>query len=301
MRLRLVFVALQQSRSLLRQVVFGRDCLDAVSAVTECVGKAAREKGLTSRPKAARLTFSADTGHPALDSDRNRRLIDVSPLTLAERPYGQADWLDTPGMPRPVRRVNSPCLANPIHAGTRLPAPITTADADTSYLAKGSPSPSPNPAARHMALKVGTDLKRMQRFYGWPSDSSITAYETEIVALLKEGYLSKVSYGFQRGGQWVEPSLHYTAQDLAGSAATDDNPGGIKPGANIESTTRNSFLIYSDAWNQLSPVARAAFEAKLPFSRTSGSEPGMNGYLVQDRTYSAGGRALGRASLRNFS
>ena len=31
--------------------------------------------------------------------------------------------------------------------------------------------------ARHMAAKVATDLKRMQRFYGSPSDGRINEYE----------------------------------------------------------------------------------------------------------------------------
>jgi hypothetical protein len=43
--------------------------------------------------------------------------------------------------------------------------------------------------ARHMAAKVATDLKRMQRFYGKPSDESIADYETEATEMLRAGYL----------------------------------------------------------------------------------------------------------------
>ena len=43
--------------------------------------------------------------------------------------------------------------------------------------------------ARHMAAKVATDLVRMQRFYGFPSDADIDAYEEEVIALLKAGYI----------------------------------------------------------------------------------------------------------------
>src|SRR3984893_17572079 len=39
--------------------------------------------------------------------------------------------------------------------------------------------------ARHMAAKLAADLKRMQRFYGAPSDDSIAAYETEVGDLLQ--------------------------------------------------------------------------------------------------------------------
>ncbi len=33
--------------------------------------------------------------------------------------------------------------------------------------------------ARHMAAKVAADLKRIQRFYGAPSDAEIADYEAE--------------------------------------------------------------------------------------------------------------------------
>lgn len=61
--------------------------------------------------------------------------------------------------------------------------------------------------ARHMAAKLAADLKRMQRFYGAPSDDRIAAYETEVVELLKAGYLDTVTYGFKRGDNWIEPTL----------------------------------------------------------------------------------------------
>ena len=38
--------------------------------------------------------------------------------------------------------------------------------------------------AVHLARKVTADLKRIQRFYGTPSDGAIADYEAEIVALL---------------------------------------------------------------------------------------------------------------------
>ena len=46
--------------------------------------------------------------------------------------------------------------------------------------------------ARHMAAKVATDLKRMQRLYGSPSDTDIADYETEVIELLKAGYLDTI-------------------------------------------------------------------------------------------------------------
>lgn len=49
--------------------------------------------------------------------------------------------------------------------------------------------------ARHMAAKIATDLKRMQRLYGQPYDWQITQFEEEAVAIMKAGYLADVTYG----------------------------------------------------------------------------------------------------------
>lgn len=154
--------------------------------------------------------------------------------------------------------------------------------------------------ARHMAAKVATDLKRMQRFYGWLSDSDIADYEAEIIALLKGGYLREVTYGFKRDGKWIEPTLRYTAQDLSGASGSDDDPGRIRPSANISGASFYSYLRYSVAWDGLSETEKEAFKKTLPFQRSGAPEPGVNGYLSRDRTYSAGGRALDRATVRSY-
>lgn len=154
--------------------------------------------------------------------------------------------------------------------------------------------------ARHMAAKVATDLKRMQRFYGFPSDQRIGEFGDEIIELLKAGYLGTVTYGFRRDGQWVEPTIRYTAQDLYGASAADDDPGRVYPGADISDAAFYSYLTYSAAWDNLTDAEREAFEQRLPFKRTGAPEPSISGYLVADRTYSAGGRALNRVSVRGW-
>lgn len=154
--------------------------------------------------------------------------------------------------------------------------------------------------ARHMAAKVAADLKRMQRLYGSPSDSDIAHYEGEVVALLKAGYLGTVSYGFRRDGKWVEPTLRYTARELAGGSANDEDPGKIRPWADITGASFYSYLTYSAAWEGLSSEQQASFKSTLPVKRGSASEPGINGYLESDRSYSAGGWALGRSSVRGY-
>ena len=154
--------------------------------------------------------------------------------------------------------------------------------------------------ARHMAAKVATDLKRLQRLYGEPSDMSIAEHEVEVVALLKAGYLGTVTYGFRRNGCWIEPTLRYTARNLAGTTANDDDPGRIRPGANIDGASFYSYLTYTAAWDKLSAAEQDSFKKDLPFYRDGAPEPAINGYLSNDQTYSSGDRVLDRNSVRSY-
>ncbi len=154
--------------------------------------------------------------------------------------------------------------------------------------------------ARHLAAKVATDLRRMQRFYGSPSDSDIADYEVEVIELLKDGYLGKVTYGFRRNGYWIEPTLQYTARDLAGGTAGNDDPGRVRPRADVSGASFWSYLTYSHTWDSLTESQRQAVKERLPVKRTGAAEPGVNGYWSADRIYSAGGRALDRGSVRSF-
>tara|TARA_X000001316_G_scaffold8079_1_gene2107 strand:- start:248 stop:763 length:516 start_codon:yes stop_codon:yes gene_type:complete len=154
--------------------------------------------------------------------------------------------------------------------------------------------------ARHMAAKVAADLKRMQRLYGEPSDADIQEYEAEVITLLKDGYLGAVWYGFRRNGEWIEPTLQYTASDLANDATADDDPGRIKPRKDIDGAAFYTFLEYSAAWGNLTDAQKELYKGGLPFKRTNASSPSINGYLESDRTYSSGGRSLSRASVRGY-
>lgn len=153
--------------------------------------------------------------------------------------------------------------------------------------------------AKHLAAKVATDLKRIQRLYGAPSDSSIKAYEEEIIEFLKWGYLGTVTYGFKKDGVWINPTLRYTAQSLNG-AANDDDPGRIKPGADITGASFCSYLTYSSAWSNASEIDRKIFNNSLPFQRGTADEPGVKGYFSNDLSYSSGGRSLSRETVRSL-
>ena len=154
--------------------------------------------------------------------------------------------------------------------------------------------------AKHMAAKVATDLKRMQRLYGAPSDHEIAEYEAEVIQFLKKAFLKIVTYGYRRDGQWIEPTLRYTARDLQGIAANDDDPGRIHAGANVSGAKFYSYMSYTDAYFNQSQSEKDSFNKTLPFTRGGAPEPGVNGYLSDDRTYSSGGRALQRASVRSY-
>jgi hypothetical protein len=151
--------------------------------------------------------------------------------------------------------------------------------------------------AKRLASKVATDLKRIQRFYHVPSDSLIELFESELISILKAGYLKDVTYGFKRNVIFIQPSVQYTTRDLYGANSNDDDPGKIRPGFDITNASFTSFLNYSHEWWDLSVGEREKFEGDLPFNRTTGPEPGVDGIFVQDRIYSAGGIALDRQTI----
>lgn len=154
--------------------------------------------------------------------------------------------------------------------------------------------------ARHLAAKVATDLKRLQRLYSEPSDARIEQFEGEATELLRQGYLESVTYGFKRNGNWIEPTLRYTARELSGGG-DDDDPGRIRPGANVSGASFYSYLTYTAAWDALSAQQRETIKQQLPVQRTGADAPQVEGgYFANDKTYWSGGRSLGRASVRSY-
>lgn len=150
--------------------------------------------------------------------------------------------------------------------------------------------------AQYLASKVKTDLKRIQQFYGSPSDSWINDYESELVAFLVNGMLGKVVYGFKRNGVFIPPTLEYTAHELTANL-NNDRPGSIATGQDITGADFTSFISYSTKWSNMTESERKAFEAELPFQRTTGVSPPVSGYYKDDKNYSSGGTSLARKSL----
>ena len=152
--------------------------------------------------------------------------------------------------------------------------------------------------ARYIASKVATDLKRFQRFYGAPSDEWVDRYEGELAGLLKHDLVENVVYGFQRNSLWTPASVRYRAIP-GGTLMSDDDPGKIRPGIDIAGARFASFLSYSSSWSVLSHAGRASIEQSLPIQRSTGLSPGLEtGAWSDDLSYSAGGRGLGRSSVR---
>ena len=151
--------------------------------------------------------------------------------------------------------------------------------------------------ARHIAIKIATDLKRLQRFYGRPSDSSIENYEREAISLLQHDFLDSVTYGFRNpsNGQCIV-ALKYVAQQ--GRGLLDDAPGRIPVGVDIDGCRFYSFLSYSGKWTELTESQQRDFyrQSGVAFWRVAGEEP--NAYWGSaDKAYSAGGRGVSRYTV----
>jgi len=150
--------------------------------------------------------------------------------------------------------------------------------------------------ARYIGLKIGTDLKRMQRFYNQPNDYDIEQYEKEVIALLKDDYLEKIEYGFKDGNNVWKLALKYEARH-GGIMLNDDDPGGIKPSIDISQCSFHSFLVTNIRWSNLTDDQQdqVYHEAGIAFRRYSGNEP--FGKWMVNRGYSSGGRGVLRSDL----
>lgn len=150
--------------------------------------------------------------------------------------------------------------------------------------------------ARHIALKIGTDLKRFQRFYGRPNDDWIENYEKEAIALLVGDYLDKVEYGFKASNNAWRVALKYEARS-GEILSADDSPGRVRHDVNVSGCHFTSFLITNSKWARLSSEDQEEVyrNAGVSFRRIEGEEP--YGNWDRDKTYSAGGRGVIRSSL----
>ena len=152
--------------------------------------------------------------------------------------------------------------------------------------------------ARYIASKVATDLMRFKRFYNSPPDEWINNYEAELIHLLKHDVVENVIYGFKREEKWTEATIRYTVLP-DGTISTNDDPGKIRPGLDIVNASFTSLLTYNSKWLRLSSLEQAAIKNGCPIQRSTGSAPMLEvGYWADDLSYSAGGRGLGRSTIK---
>ncbi len=153
--------------------------------------------------------------------------------------------------------------------------------------------------AGYLASKIQTDLKRIQRLYGAPSDHEIEQYYKEVVILLMHNIFKFVIYGFKKDEQYIEQTLEYTSDKLMIDCGDDDDPGKIPPWADVSGAHFTSFLEYNQKWYKLSPEEQNTIQKSFPFSRVVGQEPSFKGSFIEDLTYSSGGRSITRKILRS--
>ena len=150
--------------------------------------------------------------------------------------------------------------------------------------------------ARHIAVKVATDLKRFQRYYdGRPSEAHIDQLEQELIYLLKHDVVSTVTYGFRRNGKWVEAIMFRALP--GGTVVNDDDPGRLRP-TDVSGTDFYSFLEYNSKWLSIDVARRVEIQKNSPVQRSNGEQPALEvGRWKDDLNYYSGGRGLGRSTI----
>ncbi len=146
--------------------------------------------------------------------------------------------------------------------------------------------------ARHVASKIGADLRNLNTVYGKPPLTSIDDYVEEVALLLRDGYLNTVDFGFKSGDVW-KLRLRYTA--TIGGSLRDDNPGRLPYDAPVAGVPFYSYLTYSSPFNALTYDKQTAYKATLPFQRTGADEPSLGGGTYGTAaSYARNGHGVGR-------
>lgn len=155
--------------------------------------------------------------------------------------------------------------------------------------------------ARYITSKVAADLRQLLLFYGRPSGDWIDAYAEEAALLLRDGYLERVDYGFQRadrllGSRWVLLLRYHARSD---GTLSDDYAGRVPANVDVSETTFTSFLTHSARYHDLSLAEREAVDAALPLKRSHGSEAGfVTGTWGGNRSYAAADRGVARSVFK---
>lgn len=154
--------------------------------------------------------------------------------------------------------------------------------------------------ARHLASKITADLNACARLHGKPSLTAVENYNTELVELLRYGYLSRYEFGFQKDDKRVLSWSYEVSSN--GSIETDDRAGKMSAYVDLDGTSFFNFAWYSRKYNSLTSDQQESFKGSHPVNRTTGDPPsdGAGSWSGTEKNYSAGGTGISRRSFRSY-
>ncbi len=120
----------------------------------------------------------------------------------------------------------------------------------------------------YLAAKIKTDLMRLHRYYGEPSEQLIDDLHDELVLAMKYDMIKSVTYGFCVGFKWVK-GLHYEMRQ-GGVCTGDEDPGGIAYKKLPEGAVWHSVLEFNGNWKNNKSDYKD-FKRQSPIDR--GKEP----------------------------
>lgn len=154
--------------------------------------------------------------------------------------------------------------------------------------------------AKYLGSKLIADMDRCRQIYGKPTQSSISDYHKELIALLHKRYLATYEFGFSIGETRIV-SWKYWARfgDVEGG---NESPGSLYRKADISGASWFNFVTYSDEWDKLSADEKAAFKKARPFQRGWGNEKtDGSGHWKENKSYSATGAVIIRKEFVPFA
>jgi hypothetical protein len=154
--------------------------------------------------------------------------------------------------------------------------------------------------ARYLASKAAADMHLCAHYYGKPSEALIRQHAEELAQYLNAGYVKEYEFGFQTNNKRIV-TWRYKV-DENGALTTDDRPGKVVSSVDIADARFYNFMTRNARFFQLTSEQQEAFEADLPFQRTTGEPPSDGrGYWTSDRNYFSGGQGLNRQTFQPFS
>lgn len=152
--------------------------------------------------------------------------------------------------------------------------------------------------ARKLAAKVVADMHQCNLLYGkGPTNTAISGYEQELVAMLAGGFVSSYEFGFQTPSGKRVLSWKYTvglSGDLEGGRS-----GGLYAQADLGGTSLFNFMTTNNKWAALTASDKSKVESQHEVQRVAGNPPADGtGYWSSTRSYAAGGVAVNRQEFR---